>query len=135
MATAIAVYVPAAKIADRVGRKPFVVATFIAFAIFPLGVALSGGFASLAAAFVVGGLREIGEPARKAMIVDSASSVARARSVGLYYLVRCLAVAPASAVGGLLFEVAPVAPFFMATAVGMTGALFFASSVEERTPG
>ena len=32
MITSIAVYVPAGKIADRVGRKPFVIITFLSFA-------------------------------------------------------------------------------------------------------
>ena len=45
-------------------------ATFIAFATFPVAVVLSHDFVTLVLAFVVGGLREIGEPARKALIVD-----------------------------------------------------------------
>jgi hypothetical protein len=72
-ATSMIVYVPSAKIADRIGRKPFVVATFVGFALFPVAVALSAGTGALAIAFVIGGLREIGEPARKAMIVDFAA--------------------------------------------------------------
>src|SRR6185369_12485622 len=47
MATAILVYIPAAKVADRTGRKPFVIATFVCFAIFPVAVAFSTGFAGL----------------------------------------------------------------------------------------
>lgn len=35
MITSILVYIPAGKIADRVGRKPFVIATFFSFALFP----------------------------------------------------------------------------------------------------
>ena len=34
--TAILVYIPAARIARRTGKKPFVIATFVAFAAFPL---------------------------------------------------------------------------------------------------
>jgi hypothetical protein len=45
-------------------------------------------------AFIIGGLREIGEPARKAMIVDLAEPEVRARTVGLYYLMRSLAITP-----------------------------------------
>src|SRR5512138_808179 len=85
MATAIVVYLPASRIADRTGRKPFVIATFVCFALFPVAVAFSTSFAWLAAAFVVGGLREIGEPSRKAMIVDLCQPEIRARSIGLYY--------------------------------------------------
>src|SRR5713226_2430968 len=67
MATAIAVYIPAGRIADRIGRKPFVIATFVAFSLFPLAVVMARNFAGLVAAFVVGGLRELGEPSRKAL--------------------------------------------------------------------
>jgi len=35
MVTAILVYI-SAKAADRVGRKPFVIATFVCFALFPV---------------------------------------------------------------------------------------------------
>jgi MFS family permease len=132
MATSMLVYLPAARIADRVGRKPFVIATFICFALFPLAIVIASSFVSLVAAFVVGGLREIGEPSRKAMIVDFAEPHLRARTVGLYYLARGLAVAPAAAVGGLLWKVAPEAPFIIAGAVGVIGVAVFASTVEER---
>jgi MFS family permease len=132
MATAILVYVPASKIADRAGRKPFVIATFACFAGFPLAVVLSKSFLGLAAAFVVGGLREVGEPARKAMIVDLARPDLRARSIGLYYLVRSSAIAPAAFVGGLLWTLAPSVPFVAAGAVGLAGTVLFALTVEER---
>ena len=92
VATAILVYLPAARLADAIGRKPFVTATFLAFALFPLAVVLAEGPIAMGLAFVVGGLREIGEPARKAMIVDSARADLRGRTVGLYYLARGLAV-------------------------------------------
>jgi MFS family permease len=132
MATAILVYVPASKIADRTGRKPFVIATFVCFALFPVAVVLSRSFPALAAAFVVGGLREVGEPARKAMIVDLCRPEIRARSIGLYYLVRSAAIAPAAVTGGLLWQIAPPVPFFVAGAIGMAGTLLFAATVEER---
>lgn len=132
MVTSILVYVPASKIADRTGRKPFVIATFACFAAFPLAVVLSRSFLALAAAFVVGGLREVGEPARKAMIVDLARPDIRARSIGLYYLVRSSAIAPAAFAGGLLWTLAPSVPFVAAGAVGLVGTVLFALTVEER---
>jgi MFS family permease len=132
MTTSMLVYLPAGRIADRIGRKPFVIATFICFALFPLAIVLASGFASLAAAFVVGGLREIGEPSRKAMIVDFAEPHLRARTVGLYYLMRGLAITPAATVGGALWNVAPEAPFIVAGAVGVIGVAVFTSTVEER---
>ena len=132
MATSIAVYVPAARIADRVGRKPFVVATFVFFALFPVAVVLAHSFLALIGAFVVGGLREIGEPARKAMIIDLAETHVRARTVGLYYLVRSLTITPAAIIGGLLWQLSPALPFWTAGAVGFAGTILFIATVEER---
>ncbi|HSE38246.1 MAG TPA: MFS transporter, partial [Blastocatellia bacterium] len=132
LVTSILVYVPAAKLADRFGRKPFVIATFTCFALFPIAIVLSSGFASLAVAFIIGGLREIGEPSRKAMIVDFAAPHLLARTVGLYYLVRSLSITPAAAIGGLLWRIAPETPFITAGVVGMIGAFVFAATVEER---
>jgi len=135
LATAILVYIPSAKIADRLGRKPFVIATFVCFALFPVAVVLANNFAWLAGAFVIGGLREIGEPSRKAMIVDFADAQTRARTVGLYYLVRSLSITPASAIGGLLWRIRPQVPFFAAGIIGIVGTLLFAATVEERNAG
>ncbi len=132
MTTSMIVYLPAARIADRVGRKPFVIATFMCFALFPLAVVMASGFGALVGAFIVGGLREIGEPSRKAMIVDFAEPQLRARTVGLYYLVRGLAVTPAAAIGGLLWRVSPTVPFVTAGIIGLVGAAVFAATVEER---
>ncbi len=135
MTTAIVSYIPVARFADRMGRKPFVIATFVAFALFPVAVVLARDFATLVAAFVVGGLREVGEPARKALIVDLAAPSLRARSIGLYYLIRSLTIAPAAFIGGLLWEVTPVLPFWMAGAIGLVGVIVFAATVEERHAG
>lgn len=106
-------------------------ATFLAFSLFPLAVAWASGFGTLVAAFVIGGLREIGEPARKALIVDLAEPHLRARSVGLYYLIRSLAVSPAALVGGALWVIAPRLPFLAAAAVGVVGTIVFAATVSE----
>jgi len=126
MVTAIVGYLPGAGMARRVGRKPLVVATFVAFALFPLAVVAAHSFAGLVPAFVIAGLREIGEPARKALIVDSARPDLRARTVGLYYLVRSLSIAPAATVGGLLWQATPALPFLLAGGFGLLGALTFA---------
>ena len=132
MITSIVIYLPAGKIADRVGRKPFVIATFLSFALFPLAVIAASSFTLLVFAFIVGGLREIGEPARKAMIVDFARDDMRARSVGLYYLVRSLSITPAAAIGGLLWSIAPQVPFVVAGVIGLIGTFVFASTVSEK---
>ena len=132
MATSIAAYIPASRLADRYGRKPFVVATFFCFSIFPIAVALSHSFAALVFTFVIGGLRELGEPSRKAMIVDLSDPARRGRTVGLYYLIRSLAITPASAIGGFLWKLDPTTPFYVAGAIGLAGTLIFVLTVERR---
>jgi MFS family permease len=124
MGTAILSYLPAALLARRVEKKPFVVLTFFFFALFPVAVVLSRTFWQLAAAYVVGGLREIGEPARKALIVDLAGACAPGRTVGLYYAVRGLVVAGAAAAGGALWTIRPALTFWMAAILGGAGTLW-----------
>jgi len=132
MIVSILVYIPAGKIADRIGRKPFVIITFASFALFPVAIVFASNFAFLILAFVVGGLREIGEPSRKAMIVDFAREDLRARSVGLYYLIRSLSITPAAAIGGLLWKISPQVPFITAGVIGLIGTIVFTLTVEEK---
>jgi MFS family permease len=70
MVTAIACYLPAAYFADRYGKGPFVIATFSFFTLFPLTMLAAGTFPHLLVAFVIRGLKEFGEPARKALIIS-----------------------------------------------------------------
>lgn len=133
--TSILIYVPSAKLAEEVGRKPLVVVTFLCFAAYPVSVILAHSFTGLVFAFILGGLREIGEPSRKAMIVGFAQQQLRARTVGLYYLVRSLSITPASLIGGLLWKVRPVTPFVTAGIIGLLGTLLFALTVEEQSAG
>jgi len=124
MATAIASYVPAASLAGRAEKKPFVILTYVFFTLFPLAVLVSKSFVALVAAFVIGGLREIGEPARKALIVDLASPAARGRTVGTYYAIRGFAVAGAATIGGFLWTIRPAWTFLAAGALGVAGTLW-----------
>ncbi|HEY5611665.1 MAG TPA: MFS transporter, partial [Thermoanaerobaculia bacterium] len=72
-----------------------------------------------------------GEPSRKALIVDLSDARLRGRSVGLYYLIRSVTIAPAAAIGGLLWSTSPALPFFVAAATGFAGTIVFASTVRE----
>ena len=131
--TSILIYIPSAKLAQRIGRKPLVVVTFLCFAFYPVAVILAHNFTGLVLAFILGGLREIGEPSRKAMIVGFAQQQLRARTVGLYYLVRSLSITPASVIGGLLWRARPETPFVTAGIIGLLGTLLFAITVEEQS--
>jgi MFS family permease len=121
MATSILVYIPVATLADRRGRTPFVALSFLCFALFPFLGATAQGPMGLIAAFMCAGLREIGEPARKAMIVDLADAAQRGRMVGVYYFTRGLVVMPASLLGGMLWRLDPQIPFVVAAGVCLLG--------------
>jgi len=127
-AVSVLVYIPIAKMADRMNRKPFVLLTFAFFVAFPLMLINAHSFPMLVAAFVLAGLREIGEPARKALIVDLATQSMIGRSVGMYYLARGIGVFPAALVGGWLWILHPAAPFYTAGVVGSLGLLLYAAA-------
>ena len=121
MVTSVLVYLPVARLADQQGRTPFVVASFMCYALFPFLLVSAQGTVGLMAAFVCAGLREIGEPARKAMIVDLADVAQRGQMVGAYYCTRGLVVMPASLIGGFLWKLTPQAPFFVAAGICLLG--------------
>jgi MFS family permease len=132
VATAMACYVPVARLADRHGREPFVLATFGFFTAFPLVLLFSASPAMLFVAFVVRGLKEFGEPARKALIVGLAPEAFRGRTVGAYYLIRDLVVAPGALLGAALWAISPQANFLGAFLIGAGGTLLYAWTLRRR---
>ncbi len=131
MLVSIVCYLPAGKLADRWGQAPFVAMTFAFFAIFPLAYAayafLSGWgvVPFLVTAAILAGLREVGEPARKSLIVDLVAQDRRGEGVGAYYLARGLVVAPAPLLGGALWLLSPQLPFAAAAVAGLAGLVWY----------
>jgi len=128
MATAILIYIPVAFFADRVGKKPFVLITFFFFTAFPVLLLFSRSFGMLILAFLLRGLKEFGEPSRKAMIMDLAPEDQKAAMFGLYYLIRDTIVALAAVGGAFLWMISPRVNMLTAAAFGLAGAIFFAFS-------
>ncbi len=129
MIAALIVYIPISKLSDRGNRKPFIALTFAFFALYPLTLVSASSLGWIFVAFIAGGLREIGEPARKAMIVDLAHDRARGHSVGVYYLIRGIAVFPASLLGGWLWTLDYHLPFYVAFAMGFAGLTYYVLSI------
>ena len=125
MVMSILSYFPAAKLAYIYSRKPFITLTFTFFALFPLALVLMPDVVFLPLAFVIAGLREIGEPARKALIVDLAERGRKGRSIGLYYLIREGVMILAPLLGGFLWNLSHQIMFFTAFIVGILGVLIF----------
>ncbi len=131
----VALYLLIGPLASRAGlaKKPYIGLTFLFFALFPISIAVLGpaaGAIGLALAFVVGGFREIGEPARKAMIADLVPPDVRTQAIGLYWSARSAAVMFASPVGALAWIIGdvvrpgtgPLVTFGLAGVVGLIGA-------------
>jgi len=125
MVTAMLVYIPVAYLADRGSKKPFVAITFGFFTLFPLVFMLADSFWMFAIAFVIRGLKEFGEPTRKALIMDLAPEGQKAGMFGLYYLLRDVVVSLAAFSAGFLWNVSPQANFLTAFAFGLAGTIFF----------
>ncbi len=125
MVTAMLCYIPVAHLADKYGRRPFVLITFVFFTLFPVTLLWAHNFAWLALAFVVRGLKEFGEPARKALIIGEAAPELRARTYGAYYLIRDCTVTTGSFLGAGLWHVSPQANFIGAALCGALGTLWF----------
>jgi MFS family permease len=125
MVTAMLCYIPVAHLADKYGRCPFVLATFVFFTLFPVSLLWARSFGWLALAFAVRGLKEFGEPARKALIIGEASAEFRSRTYGAYYLIRDCVVTTGSFLGAWLWSLSPQANFVGAAVCGALGTLWF----------
>ena len=123
---ALLTYLPVGRMTATVGLQPFIGLTFVFFALFPLSLAVAPDGWGLAAAFVVYGLREIGEPARKALITSLVPRDVRAQGVGLYWGIRSVAVCWASLAGALVWIwLGPGALLGLAFVFGGAGAALY----------
>jgi hypothetical protein len=82
--------------------------------------------AALSLVFILNGLREIGEPARKSLIAGGFPAEIRARGVGLYWGLRSFAFCPAPLISYFLWSfLGPDATFLIGGALGMLGTAWF----------
>ncbi len=126
MVTSALIFIPVANYSDKLEKKPFIVITFIFFTIFPFMLYFSNTFWLLGIAFFIRGLKEFGEPTRKALILELSKKGMEARSFGMYYFVRDGIVAFAGFLGGVLWKVSPELNLFIAVGFGILGTLYFA---------
>lgn len=90
------------------------------------GFALAFAVAGLVPAFILRGLKEFGEPTRKALIVDLSPEGRKAGMFGLYYLLRDIVVSIAAFGGAFLWEISPQVNFIGAFLFGLIGTVLFA---------
>ncbi|MCG8634130.1 MAG: MFS transporter [Desulfobacterales bacterium] len=122
----VLIYIPVAYMADKSAKKPFVLITFVFFTLFPLVLLFSQSFGWLVLAFILRGLKEFGEPTRKALIMDLAPDHCRGAMFGLYYLIRDIVVSFAALGGAFIWQISPQANLITAFAFGAAGTIGFA---------
>lgn len=125
MVTAMLIYIPVAYLADKYSKKPFIVITFLFFSAFPLVLIFSHTMTALVIAFIIRGLKEFGEPTRKALIMDLAPEGKKAGIFGLYYLIRDVIVSVAAFSGAFLWQISPQVNFIAAFGFGLLGTFTF----------
>ena len=131
MATAMLCIIPASHYADRYGREPFVIVTFIMFTLFPISLLISRSFPALVIAFVIRGLKEFGDTSRKALIIGYSDSERRGQMLGAYYLVRDLIVSSGAILGAYLWKLGPGPNFVGAAALGAAGTIFYVKTIRQ----
>jgi MFS family permease len=131
MLAAILCIIPASHYADRYGREPFVIVTFIMFTLFPLSLLVSRSFSALVIAFVIRGLKEFGETSRKALIIGYSDSDRHGQMIGSYYLVRDLIVSAGAILGAYLWKLGPALNFLGAAALGAAGTIFYMKTIRQ----
>src|SRR6266508_3029041 len=97
--------IPASHYADRRGREPFVIVTFIMFTLFPISLLMSRSFSAL--------------------IIGYSESERRGQIIGADYLVRDLIVSTGAILGAYLWELGPALNFLGAAALGVAGTIFY----------
>ena len=134
MVTAMVIYLPVAYFADKYRKKPFILITFMFFTLFPLILIFSKSFGMLVVAFIIRGMKEFGEPTRKALIMDLAPEDAKAGTFGAYYLVRDIFVSAAAFGAAFLWNISPQVNFIVAFAFGIIGCVVFAVYGKDSKP-
>jgi MFS family permease len=121
--------IPASHFADRHGREPFVIVTFIMFTLFPISLLVSRSFSALVIAFMIRGFKEFGDTSRKALIIGYCEPQRCGQMVGAYYLVRDLMVSAGAILGAFLWKLGPALNFLGAAALGVAGTIFYVKTI------
>jgi len=123
--------IPASHFADRHGREPFVIVTFIMFTLFPISLLVSRSFSALVIAFMIRGFKEFGDTSRKALIIGYCEPQRCGQMVGAYYLVRDLIVSLGAILGAYLWKLGPALNFLGAAALGVVGTIFYVNTIHQ----
>ncbi|MDD2371244.1 MAG: MFS transporter [Firmicutes bacterium] len=125
MITAMVIYIPVAYLSEKTSSKLSITISFIFFTIFPIFLLFSKNMPLLILTFIIRGLKEFGEPTRKALIVKLAPEGSQGSIFGAYYLFRDIIVSIAVLFSALLWIIGPSWNFITASIFGVIGTLIF----------
>jgi MFS family permease len=131
MLVAMLCIIPGSHFADRHRREPFVIATFIFFTLFPITLLVSRSFSVLVIAFVIRGLKEFGDPSRKALLIGYCEPQRCGQMIGAYYLVRDLIVSVGAILGAYLWKLGPGLNFLAAAGFGIAGTVYYVRKIRQ----
>ncbi len=124
-------------VSDRVGRRPLIVAGFVAFALVYLGFALVTTVAWIWPLFVAYGIYyTLTGGVQRAFAADLAHPDRRATEIGAFHMLVGVLALPASIVAGQLYDhVSRAAPFLLgAVTAALAAGLLLASRLEREAP-
>jgi MFS family permease len=139
---ATALTLPGGILADRIGRKPSIIASKLLAPIATIGFTLSNNFNQLAMTQVIGAgvsrgfggtvWGNIGGPVWQAVVADCTPPEERGRMMGLMGSIINIANIPASWVGGYLYDnSSPALPFQLSFAVDVISLILFIALFKE----
>lgn len=116
---AIASY-PAGRLSDRFGRKPLLVAGYLAYGLIYLAFAVDNGYLLLPLFGLYGLYIAMTEGVEKALVSDLAPLNLRATMIGLHATAVGIGLLPASVLAGFLYDkLGAPAPFYFGGALGV----------------
>ena len=120
IATSLVLGIPMGKLVDIIGRKRSIIVAYLIFSPTALLFIFSQNIFHLAVVFMLfaAGSVMIG-PAFSALIVDMVPKEMRGRIMGIIGTLNIIAMVPAFAIGGFLYELAPHLPFIFTIFIGL----------------
>jgi MFS family permease len=128
-ATYVLLAIPSGMVADRLGRRPVILAGFILFAGAYAGFAVADSPWPIAGLFIFyGTYMGLSDGVQRAYLATLVPEEQKATGFGLYHMVVGIAILPASLIAGFLWDrIGPAAPFWFGAGTATLAVILFAA--------